>query len=167
MTDDFFDKAEAETKTAHEAGTADRNPAIKWSEPRIARLLLQDARVQQLKDGTMKYLLTVQDLEDGGTYTLWMGDAGDSPVMLTNGWWDATPAIGSKVMINYNGKKLAPESGYSYGLFEVRAEVNDPTYWVELAKSKRAKLELAQVTAIDNAGSQAGGVSINDLPDAF
>jgi len=62
---------------------------------------------------------------------------------------------------------LAPESGYSYGLFEVRAEVNDPTYWVELAKSKRAKLELAQVTAIDNAGSQAGGVSINDLPDAF
>ena len=167
MADDFFDNAEKDTKQAHEQGTADRNPAIKWSEPRIARLLLKEARIQPLKDGTMKYLLTVTDLDDGGDYTLWMGDAGDSPVMLTNGWWDASPAIGSKVMVNYNGKKLAPESGYSYGLFEVRAEVNDHPYWVGLAKAKRAKLELAQTNAIDTAGSQAGGVSIDDLPDAF
>ena len=165
MTDDFFDGAAASAKEAGEATAGDRLTNWKWNEPKELRCILQEAVVQPLKDGTFKYRLSVLNTEDNEQYTLWMGAPGDSPKLLVDGWWDVTPAIGSKVLIQYTGKKKSPESGYEYGLYQVRAEVSDFSFWDELAMKRAQKIKIARETAME--GTQSGGTAIDNLPDAF
>ena len=158
MTDDFFDDAAASAKTAQEEAGKTRLPNWKWNEPKELRCVLQEAVIQPLKDGTFKYRLTVLNTEDNEQYTLWMGGDGDSPMLLTSEWWNAAPALGSKVLIAYTGKKKSPDSGYEYGLYQVRAEVEDLQFWADISVKRALKVKMAAEAAHT-------GVSMNDQID--
>ncbi len=165
MTDDFFDDAAASAKDAADDAGQERLQNWKWNEPKELRCILQEAVIQPLKDGTFKYRLSVLNTEDNEQYTLWMGAPGESPMLLTNQWWDCTPAIGSKVLIQYTGKKKSPDSGYEYGLYQVRAEVSDFAFWDELALKRAQKIKIARESAME--GTASGGTDISEMPDAF
>jgi len=167
MADDFFADAAASTKQAASENTEERNPTWEWKEPIELKAKLVEARIQMLRDGTAKYLLTIENQDDGGLYSLWMGGPDESPKMLTSGWNDAAPKVGKLFFIDYQGKRPTQDGRFKYGVFYVRAEEADHAFWLDLFKQKLAKLETAQLAATANAGSQAGGVSIDDLPDAF
>ena len=145
MSDDFFDDS---AKAAEAEANAIEYPTWKWDDTPEFKGVLVDVRVQGTKDGRINFLATVEQDQTGDTFVIWIGD---SPFMLKDNFEKAAPKKGTKIYVNYSGKKPTKDGSREYRVFSVFAETSDFDWWLELAKAKAA-------AAADPMGFQQGSV---------
>ena len=143
MSDDFFDES---AKTAEKEANAEVYPTWKWDDTPEFKGTLVDVKVQGTKDGRINFLATVEQYKTGDTFVIWIGD---SPFMLKDNMEKAAPKKGSRIYINYSGKRPTKDGSREYRVFSVIAETSDFDWWLELAKAKAA-------AAADPMGFQTG-----------
>ena len=138
---DFFDKAEHEISQRKEAADA------KTWEPQAGDVLkgaLIEAKVVTTVHGPT--IMTV--VKEHGTndyYNVWAGRS-----RLKSEFLDVVPAIGSLIVLEYTGPKVAEKSGNTYHQYTLVAQTQDFTFWQGIGTKLTQKPSERQAEASGN-----------------
>lgn len=135
MTDDFFDKSKGEAKTDEN----ERFPAWNWTDSPEFRGTFDGLKIQPIKGGEIKFLMSVTQHGTGDKFVIWLGD---TPRVLRNEVGDAAPAVGSLMYIEYQGEHPTQDGMYKFKKFFVKVDQADQKYWrdkeIELSRKRAA-----------------------------
>lgn len=104
------------------------------------------------------HLMQIKVLDTDDIVTVWC-----SQTVLKNQVLDIAPAVGSVIVIIYEGKKHSEKSGYDYNSYQVQASESDFQAWADVTREGAERIKLK---AAANA-PQGGVVDIDDLEDAY
>ena len=98
------------------------------------------------------HLMQIKPLDSDEVVTVWC-----SQTVLKNQVLDLAPAVGSVIVIIYEGKKHSEKSGYDYNSYQVQASESDFQAWADVTRegAQRIKLKAA-------ANAPQGGVVDDD-----
>ena len=101
------------------------------------------------------HLMQVQRLDSDEVVTVWC-----SQTVLKNQVLDLAPAVGSVIVIIYEGKKHSEKSGYDYNSYQVQASESDFQAWADVTREGAERIKLKQA-----AMSPVGGGGVVDDDD--
>ena len=104
------------------------------------------------------HLMQIQKLDSDEVVTVWC-----SQTVLKNQVLDLAPAVGSVIVIIYEGKKHSDKSGYDYNSYQVQASESDFQAWAEATKQGAERIKLKAAANTDGGGYSEG----DDLEDPY
>jgi hypothetical protein len=138
MTDDWFDSA-VEDLDERAAGDAEVATAVAWKPDK-------DAELPETIQGTVFHEIRVAATKYGGAYVTYIKDAvlkdnENNPVIweifasrsvLKRELQDASPAVGSLIVMRWLGLQEAASGGRKFHKYQVQAQTPDATLWSKL-----------------------------------
>jgi hypothetical protein len=163
MGDDFFDQAKEEFEKEDQESYAEtwRPEAGDYLEGIVVR----GGYVLTSTSDTPVHLVVVKDRHTNEDYTVWC-----SATMLKNHITDLAPAVGARIVIQYEGKFPTKSGDRTYGKFHMKTDATDFDYWHGLVSGYMNKAKLMAEEGVGNpypSQSAAEKTSIGPDEDPF